>query len=152
MDSKSVLKHIKVGQLLPPQLADDGDFAGNTYFDTQGLSGVLVLMNIGTIDAAIGSTAEGTAVTLEECDTTDGSYTEISSAVLSAAIPATDDNKLFGIHVDLSKSHKRYLEIKAPHAGNGTTGANMGAVAIGFPADVMPNSAGEMGLEELIQA
>ena len=152
MDLRAILKALKVGELVPPQLKDDGDFAGNTYFDTLGLSAILVLIHTGTIDAAIGSTAEGTAVCLEECDTVDGTYTEISGAALADAIADTEDNAFFGIFVDLAKSHKRYVRIKAPHAGDGTNGANMSAVAIGFPSDQMPKSATGMGLAELIEA
>ena len=152
MDLKSILKHAKYGELVPPQLKDNGDFAGNTYFDTQGLAAVLALLHVGALDIAVGSTAEDAAPFLEECDIVDGTYTAITGAALSAVISATDDNKLFGIHVDLTKTHKRYLRINAPHSGDGTAGANLSAIAIGFPADVMPNSAAAMGLEELIEA
>lgn len=147
-----MLKALKFGQLVPPQLKNDGDFANNTYFDTQGLSAVLVLLNVGATDAAIGSTAEGNAVKLEECDTSGGTYSDISDAALADAIAADEDNGLFAIFVDLTKSHKRYMQINAPHAAAGSTGANMGAIAIGFPSDQMPKSASEMGLTELIEA
>ena len=152
MDVKNMLKHIKFGQLLPPQLKDNGDFADNTYFDTQGLAAAMVLLNVGTLDIAIGSTAEDAAPFLEECDTVDGTYTAISGAALAAVIGATDDNKMYGISVDLTKTHKRYLRVNAPHSGDGTAGANLGIIALGFPADVLPKSASEMGLEEFIEA
>jgi len=152
MDLRSILKHIKAKICLPPQLKDDGDFAGNTCFDVQGLSGVLFLLATGTNDAAIGSTAEGTAPLVEECDTTNGTYTAITGAALADAIAATEDDSIFGIFADLSKTHKRYMQVQAPHAGNGTTGCNLCIIALGFPADQMPNSATEMGLAELIQA
>lgn len=152
MDLRAVLKMLKIGELVPPQLKDDGDFADNTYFDTLGLSAVLVLIHVGTLDAAIGSTAEGNAVKLEECDTTGGTYTDITDAALADAIAADEDNSFFGIFLDLSKSHKRYIQINAPHAGNGTNGANMSAIAIGFPSDQMPKNAAGMGLTELIEA
>ncbi|HIJ66807.1 MAG TPA: hypothetical protein HPP51_00790 [Planctomycetes bacterium] len=152
MDLRAMLKAIKVGELVPPQLKNDGDFADNTYFDTLGLSSVLFLIHAGTVDAAIGSTAEGTAVKVEECDTTDGTYSDVTDAELADAIAADEDNSFFGIHVDLAKSHKRYMQLNAPHAGSGTTGCNMSAIAIGFPSDQMPKSASEMGLTELIEA
>jgi hypothetical protein len=152
MDLRSILKTLKFGPLIPPQLKDDGDFAGNTYFDTLGLSGLLVVMHVGTVDAAIGSTAEGNAVKLEECDTTDGTYTDITSAALADAIAATEDDSLFAIAVDLTRSHKRYIEITTPHAGDGTTGCNLSAIAIGFPSDESPRNAAGMGLAELIEA
>jgi len=152
MDLRAILKALKFGILVPPQLKDNGDMAGNTYFDTLGLSAALFLLIPGTVDAAMGSTAEGTAPAVEECDTTNGSYTAVAGAALADAIGAGEDNCLFGIFVDLRKSHKRYMEITAPHAGDGTTGCNFAAIAIGFPADQMPRSAGEMGLTELIEA
>jgi len=147
-----MLKALKFGALVPPQLKDNGDLAGNAYFDTLGLSALLVLIHTGTIDAALGSTAEGTAVCLEECDTVGGSYAEIAGAALADAIADTEDDSLFGIFVDLAKSHKRYVRIKAPHAGDGTNGVTASAIAIGFPSDQMPKSAAEMGLAELIEA
>jgi len=152
MDLRAILKALKFGPLVPPQLKDNGDFAGNAYFDTLGLSGLLVLIQTGTVDAAIGSTAEGNAVKLEECDTTDGSYSDITDAALADAIGAGEDDSLFGIFVDLAKGHKRYIQINAPHAGDGTTGCNMSAIAIGFPSDQMPHDAAGMGLTELIEA
>ncbi len=148
---KNLLKNIKVGKLVPPQLKNNGAADANTYFDCAGLSGVLVLGMVGTTDAALGSTAATTPPYLEECDTTNGSYTKITGSDLAAVLSATDDNKFFGIFVDRTKSRKRYLEVNAPTLANGITGANLAILAIGFPADVFPKSADEMGLKELIQ-
>lgn len=152
MNLRAMPKAMKFGTLLPPQLKNDGDCADNTYIDTQGLSALLVLFIVGTVDAAIGSTAEGTAPKLEECDTTDGTYTDITDAALADAIAADEDDSLFGIFVDLAKTHKRYIEVDVPHAGSGTTGCNLSIIAIGFPSDQMPHNAAGMGLTELIEA
>jgi hypothetical protein len=152
MDAKSILKHLKFGLCLPPQLKDNGNFDTNTYFDTAGLSGVMFLIIVGVTDAAIGSTAEGTAPLVEECDTTDGSYTAVTSAALADAISATEDSKLFAITVDLTKTHKRYMEVQAPHAADGTTGANAAIIAIGVPSGPVPTGYAAQGLTELIQA
>lgn len=151
MDLRSFLKHIKVGELIPPQLKNNGAVTGNTYFDTLGLAGLLALIHIGTTDVIVGSTDTSTAPYLEECDTTDGTYTAVDDAALSAVIPATGDNKFYGIAVDLAKTHKRYMRWNAPTSGN-STGANIESLAIGFPADVLPNSAAEMGMAELVEA
>jgi hypothetical protein len=148
---KNMLKHIKAGILVPPQLKNNGAADANTYFDCAGLSGVLVLGFVGTTDAALGSTAATTPPYLEECDTTNGSYTKVTGSDLAAVLSATDDNKFFGIFVDRTKSRKRYLEVNAPTLSNGTTGANLAIIAIGFPADVFPDTAAKMGLKELIQ-
>jgi len=152
MDLRAILKSLKVGIMLRPQLKDDGDFANNTYFDTQGLSALLVLFIVGDLDAAVGSTAEDAAPKIEECDTSGGTYADITGAALSAVIGATDDNKLYGIFLDLAKTHKRYVRVNAPHAGDGTNGANMAIIALGFPADTLPSNAAGMGLAELVSA
>jgi hypothetical protein len=148
---KALLKQIKVGKLVPPQLKNNGAAAANTYFDCAGLSGVLVLGFVGTTDAALGSGDASTAPFLEECDTTDGSYTKITGSDLAAVLSATDDNKFFGIFVDRTKTRKRYLEVNAPTLANGTTGANLAIIAIGFPSEVSPGTAAAMGLKEFIQ-
>jgi hypothetical protein len=143
---------LKFKLLTPPQLKDNGDLAGNTCVDTQGLGAILFLITTGTIDAALGSTAEGTAPLVEECDTTGGSYTAVSGAALADAIADTEDDSMFGIFVDLTKSHKRYMRVQTPHSGDGTAGVNACAHAIGFPSDQLPRNAAGMGLAELIEA
>lgn len=152
MDLRAILKALKLKTVTPPQLKDNGDLANNTYIDTQGLSAVLFLIITGTIDAALGSTAETTAPLVEECDTSDGTYTAVTSAALADAIADTEDDSIFGIFVDLAKNHKRYMRVQAPHAGDGTNGVNACILAVGFPSDQMPRSASEMGLAELIEA
>jgi len=157
MDLRAILKLLKFALVLPPQLKDDGDFAGNTYIDTQGLGAVLFLFATGATDVAagdaIGSTAEGTAPKLEECDTTGGSYTAVADAALADSIQYDEDDKLFGIFVDCARTHKRYMQVNPPHSAAGAVnGSNLCVIAIGFPSDQMPKSAGGMGLEELIEA
>lgn len=157
MDLRAILKTIKFKTVTPPQLKTDGDFAGNTYYDTQGLGSILFLLMVGTTDvaagAAIGSTAEGTAPLVEECDTTGGTYTAVTSAALADSIQFDEDDKLFGIYVDLTKSHKRYMQVQAPHSAAGAVnGSNLAILALGFPLDKSPRNAAGMGLEELIEA
>ncbi len=152
-----MLKAMKLGLVLPPQLKDDGDFAGNTYFDTLGLAAVMFVFLVGTTDVAagdaVGSTAEGTAPLIEECDTTGGAYTAVTSAALADSIQHDEDDSLFGIFVDLAKTHKRYMRAQAPHSAAGAVnGSNLAILAIGFPSNVMPRTAAEMGLTELIEA
>jgi len=150
MDLRAILKMLKFKLCLPPILANGAAFAGNTYVDTQGLGAILFLLTTGTIAADIGSTAATTPPLIEECDTTDGSYTAVTNAELADVIAATEDDTLWGIYVDLTKSHKRYMQVQAPTAG---TGACMLAIhAIGFPVDESPRNAAGMGLTELIEA
>lgn len=157
MDIATALLHAKYSLLLRPQLKDDGDFASNTYVDTAGMDGILLfLFLVGNTDVAsgdaIGSTAEGTAPLIEQCDTTGGDYTAVTSAQLSDAIQFDDDASLFAIAVDLRKSHKRYMQVQAPHSAAGASlGSNLAILAIGIPA-IAPTNAAQMGLAELIQA
>jgi hypothetical protein len=157
MDLRAILKALTMALTLRPQLKDDGDFANNTYVDTLGLSGLLFLFLVGDTDvaagAAIGSTAEGTAPKIEECDTTGGSYSDVTGAALANSIQYDEDNKLFGIFLDLAKTHKRYMRVNAPHSAAGAAnGSNLAVLAIGFPADQFPRNAAQMGLTELIEA
>ena len=152
MDLRAYLKALKFGLLTYPALKDNGAFSNNTYIDTQGLSALLILIQVGAIDIGLGSTSASTPPLVEECDTTGGSYTAVTAAALSACPGASDDGKMYGIYVDLSKTHKRYMQVQAPTAGDGTAGVAAAILAIGFPSDVMPRSATEMGLAELISA
>ena len=139
--------------LVPPQLKNDGDLAGNTYVDTAGWGYLEILLITGTTDIALGSTAEATEPVIEECDTTGGSYTEISGAVLSAVIADDDDDTIKQIDVNLAdKTHKRYMRIKAPRAGDGTNGVNFCAIAILSKPQTGPTSATERGLDEHVIA
>lgn len=144
--------------LTPPQLKDDGDFAGNTYLDTSGWKHLRVLFIVGTTDVAsgdaIGSTAEGTAPLVEECDTTGGSYTAVTDAALADSIQHDEDDKLFAIDIDLTKSHKRYMRVQAPHSAAGAAnGSNLAIIGILTRTEGQgPRNAAEQGLEELVTA
>jgi len=147
------IQNSKIGILLSPQLKNDGDFAGNTYIDTAGWGHLRVLLITGTVDITTGSAAEGTAPLVEECDTTDGSYTDVSDAALADSISAIEDDSLFAIDIDLTKSHKRYMQVQAPHAGDGTTGNNLAIIGIlSKPMVQGPGSAADQGLTEHIKA
>jgi hypothetical protein len=143
--------------LLKPQLADDGNFSGNTYVDTSGWGYAEFLFLVGDTDVAagdaIGSTAEGTAPLIEQCDTTGGSYEAITDAELATPIQYDDDSKLFQIDVNLKKSHKRYMEVQTPHTAAGAVnGSNLAILCILSEPQIAPDSAAERGLEEHVIA
>ena len=151
------IKKSTTALLLPPQLKDDGDFAGNTYVDTSGFSHARFLLAVGTTDVAageaIGSTAEGTAPLVEECDTVDGSYTAVADAALADSIAYNEDDKVFCIDVDLRKTHKRYMRVQAPHSAAGAVnGSNLCIVAILSECQESPMTAAKAGLAEWIEA
>ncbi len=146
------VQNMKMGILTPPQLKDNGDLAGNAYVDTAGWNHLRVLFIIGTLDAALGSAAEGTAPKVEECDTSGGSYGDVADAALADAIADDEDDKLFAIDIDLTKSHKRYMRVNAPHAGDGTNGVNAAIIYILSRPEIGPKDAAGQGLTEHITA
>jgi|GEM_PF-730186 len=151
------IQNTKIVIMLRPQLKDDGDFANNAYVDTQRWGHLRVLFIVGDTDVAagdaIGSTAEGTAPKLEECDTSGGSYSDVSDAALTDAIQHDEDNKAFAIDVDLHKSHKRYMRVNAPHSAAGAVnGSNLCIIGILSEPQEGPANAAEQGLTELVAA
>ena len=136
-----------------PQLKDDGDLANNTYLDTAGWGHARFLFAVGVTDTTAGSTAEGTAPLIEECDTADGTYTDVSGAALAASIAADDDGLLRAIDVDLTKTHKRYMRVQTPHAGDGTNGVNLCIIGLlSKPEGNIALTAAGQGLAELVKA
>jgi len=146
------IQNMKFVNMLYPQLKDDGDLADNNYVDTSGWNHLRVLMQIGNLDIALGSTAEGNALKLEECDTAGGGYTDVTDAALADAIAADEDGKLFAIDIDLRKTHKRYMRLNAPHAGDGEVGVNASALGILSMPNIGPKDAAGQGLTELVTA
>lgn len=136
---------------LRPQLKNNGAFANNAYWDRAGFSHERVEFVVGDTDVAVGSGDASTALFVEECDTTGGSYTAVTGAALSAVIGAGDDNKAFAIDIDLAKSHKRYGKVNAPTAGD-ATGANMTIIVTLSRPSIGPKDAAGQGLEELVTA
>jgi len=138
--------------MTPMQLADNASFASNTYVDTAGWSHLRVEFHVGAIDIGVGSGGAANALKLEECDTVGGSYTDITDAALADAIAADEDDKIFAIDVDLRKSHKRYVRVNDPQAGDGSTGAYMYVVGrLSNPQAALLTAAAQ-GLEEWIRA
>lgn len=148
------VQNMKFVTLLQPETKNNGDFTNNTYVDTQGWNHLRVLFITGVITASapIGSTAEGTAPLVEECDTVGGSYTAVTGAALADAIADNEDNKRFAIDIDLNKSHKRYMRVQAPHCGDGTPGASLCILGILSRGNISPKNAAGQGLEELVAA
>ncbi|MHC4622229.1 MAG: hypothetical protein ACYTEQ_31225 [Planctomycetota bacterium] len=144
----------KYFNMLPPQLKNDGDFATNNYADTSGGHFFTLILGMGDMDAAFGSVAETSPPLLEEADQSNFSdASDVSNSALSAAIADTKDNKLYLISYNLQRqTHKRYVRLKGPHAGAGTTGVYAYALGILTRLDVGPKDAAEMGLEEMVVA
>lgn len=148
----NAIQKMKFVEMMPPATANDGDFSGNTYVDTQGWDRLTVVIQTGSLAAAIGSTAEGTAPLVEECDTTGGSYTAVSGAALADAIGDGEDSQLHVIDIDLAKSHKRYMQVQAPHAGAGACYAGILGILSRSSSGAKGGSATDMGVDELVSA
>lgn len=142
----------KVVLCVQPQTKDNGAYAGQAYVDTAGWGHVRFLFAVGPGDIASGSTLITTPPLIEECETTGGSYTAVTGAALAAAISASDDGNMRAIDIDLTKAHKRYMQVQSMVAGDGTAGGCLCVIAILSKPEVMPVTAAAMGLAELINA
>ena len=132
--------------MLPPQTKNNGAFDDNAAVDLKGKKGILrVLFVVGDTDVAIGSGDAGTKPYVEQADTEGGSYAKVPGAELPEVIGAEDDEKMFAIDVVLNKSHKRFMRVNAPTAGN-ETGGNLAILGIVSNADVSPMDAAGRGL------
>lgn len=144
------LQALTFASLVKPQGVDNTVFADNSPVDTRGLLELAFLVHAGDLAAAVGSTSAASAIKVEECDDEDGSYSDVSNATLADAIAADEDSGLFLIVVDLMKSHKRFMRLNAPTAGDGAgTSSYLSAVAIGVPSRT-PIDATDAGLTEFI--
>ena len=137
------VENSKIVILVPPETKNNGAFTTNNYVDVSGFSDALFLFAMGTTDVIVGSTDTSTPPLIEECDTTGGSYTAVTDAELS--------DKLFGIFVDLRKTHKKYMRVQAPTAGDSTSAAMCILCILSSPAKT-PETDAAAGFEERIFA
>jgi len=147
------LQQTKVVRAIEPvAIVDDGSWTCQAI-DTKGFDFALVIWHLGASDIAMA------ALKLTECDTSGGSYADVSGADFdgdtdmdgsAAALPsATDDNKFELIDVDLRK-RKRYLKVTAT-AGDGTSGTYGTCIVLLGRAGQMPNTCAERGAEHVLQ-
>jgi len=146
------IQNMKFVNLCYPQLKDNGDLADQAYADCMGWNHVRFMIQMGNTDIGLGSTAEGTAPFIEECDTAGGSYTAVSDAALADAIAADEDGGFFAVDVALTKTHKRYMRWNVLHAGDGDIGVNASAFAVLSRPAIGPKDAAGQGLTELVAA
>lgn len=129
-------KYINV--IAPNVIRDNASFTANVI-DTAGASEVTVLFQLGATDIAM------TALKLQHSDTSGSGYVDIAGLVYGTsnnAVPnadgtysvstlpsATDDNKIFALHINNMAGLGRYLNLVAT-AGDGATGTYASAIAI----------------------
>lgn len=147
------LQEEKVTLMLPPQLKNNGAFGAQTPLDLAGAGAAKIEIMVGATDVAVGSSDTSSPPILEECDTnsgTAGDWAEIDGAELPAVISSNDDNKVFAIDVPNLGERKRMVRVKAPTAGNASTGANLCIRGVATKLDQGPVTAAERGYAQHI--
>ena len=124
-------QNAKYAVAIAPAAILDNTSATATAIDCRGSSYLEIPVLIGATDIAV------TALKLQECDTSGGSYTDITGATFSAgtnvdgvalALPsATDDNQPHVFQVNLV-GRKAYIKVVCTF-GDGTAGGYVSAVA-----------------------
>lgn len=131
----------------PGAIVDNAGFTTATL-DTVGFAFVTILVHLGALDIALAAfkLREGDASDMSDAADVSGADFSVSPATLPAA---TDDNKLYAIHVNL-KGRKRYLDLTLT-GGDGAAGTYASAVAVLSQASEVPASAEARGFaQELI--
>lgn len=128
----------------PGAIVDDADFTTDTI-DGKGFKSARIVVGLGATDIALAE------FKLQQSDASNmASATDVSGADFSVSpltLPsATDDNKLYAIHIDL-KGKKRYFDLKLK-AGDGSAGTFAVAWVDLYDAEEYPNSATERGFAQ----
>lgn len=136
-----------VNAIIPGAIKDNASFTA-TAIDCLGFNAAFVFFGLGATDIAMA------ALKLQESDD-DSTYADVTGTVFgtatdvdgtTTALPsATDDNKIEGWYLDLTK-RKRYLKIVAT-AGDGTAGTYGAGYALLYRAEQAPKSSATLGCE-----
>jgi hypothetical protein len=140
------LKNKIVAVTTPGAIVDNAAFTTNTI-DTRGFAFITIIVLLGALDVALAAfkLRESNADDMSAAVDVDGADYSTDSTLPAA----TDDNKLYAIHVNL-KGRKRYLDLTLA-GGDGTAGAYACAVAILSEASEVPSSTEARGFaQELI--
>jgi hypothetical protein len=138
-------KHVAVTN--PGAIVDNAAFTTATI-DTRGFAFLTFVVVLGALDIALAAfkLRESDADDMSGAADVEGADFSVAPATLPAA---TDDNKLYAIHVNL-KGRKRYLDLTLT-GGDGTAGTFASATAILSQASEVPASAEARGFaQELI--
>ena len=140
------LQNKAVAVTSPGAIVDNAAFTTNTI-DTKGFAFITIIVLLGALDVALD------AFKLRESNASDMTGAlDVDGADFSTdgTLPtATDDNKLYAIHVNLS-GRKRYLDLTLT-GGDGAAGTYVAAVAILSEAAEVPSSVDARGFaQELI--
>ena len=134
-----LLQRIKVTGVTPPAAIVDNAAFTTTAVDCADCAEVTFLVYFGAMDIAVA------AFKLTECDTSGGSYTDVSGADFTASLPsATADNTFYAVHVTNMSGRKRYLDLSLT-GGDGSAGTYATVIALTVPK-AEPSSATTRGL------
>ncbi|MDQ3819080.1 MAG: hypothetical protein M3362_15580 [Acidobacteriota bacterium] len=125
----------------PGAIVDNAAFTTATI-DTQGFAFLTIIVILGALDVALAAfkLQESDAANMAGAVDVAGADFSVSPATLPAA---TDDNKLYAIHVNLS-GRKRYLDLSLT-GGDGAAGTYAAAIAVLSDAQIAPSSATDRG-------
>ena len=147
----NILTNKFANAVIPVAIVNNTTIAA-TAVDTLGFDYATIVVQLGATDIAL------SAFKLTECDTSGGSYTDVTGAIFGTSVndtgststlpSATDDNKLFVFSVDC-RARKRYLKLAAT-VGNGSTGAYMSAIAILSRGEQGTRTAAEANLSQRV--
>lgn len=139
------LQNVKTVWIAEPVAIVDNAAFTTAIFDTKGFSKARVVVGLGALDIAIA------ALKLTNSDASNmASATDVSGADFSVSpltLPdASDDHKLYAIHLDL-RGKKRYFDLSMT-GGDGSTGTFAIAWVDLYGASEHPNSATERGFAQ----
>ena len=118
----------------------NGTTATAVAVDCIGASDVAILVQIGNIAANM------TALKVTECDTSGGSYTDITGAAFTNPTAAGSDNTLAVCYINRRNgARKRYLKVTATAGADATL---IGAVALLASNEQTPDTDTERGVAE----
>jgi thiamine monophosphate kinase len=122
----------------PGAIVDNAAFT-TAEIDTLGFRFLTIYVMLGALDIALA------AFKATQSDTSGSGHADITGADFAAALPAaTDDNKIYAIHINLL-GKKRYIDLTLT-GGDGSTGTYAVAWAVLSRAEEAPNSAAERGV------
>lgn len=141
------LKKKTVAVTNPGAIVDNAAFTTATI-DTRGFAFLTIIVVLGALDIAVAAfkLREGNASDMSDAADVSGADFSVSPATLPAA---TDDNKLYAIHVNL-KGRKRYQDLTLT-GGDGAAGTYVCVIAQLSEAYEVPSDAPGRGFaQELI--
>lgn len=139
------LQNVKWQNITPAAAIVDNAAVTTATIDTKGFTKLLIIVALGALDIAVAAMKLQHSVNSNMSSPSDISGADFSVSPLTLPA-ATDDNKLYGIFVDL-RGKRRYLDLSLT-AGDGAAGTYVSVLAGLYGAAEHPNSATERGFAQ----